>query len=237
MWPKRKTRKAKAVWLRLAIWLALGLAIPSVIAGGCGAGGDDIVSKADTSIGTRPAHHSMATEVLRVPSEAMEPTLRLGDRVLLTEHAPKVGDIVAYYPPEGAGVMRCGPSPHSVKPGGAACDAPIPEKARIKLVSRVVAGPGDEIYIREGRVYRKAVGSSRGVAESHVHVRACGANPECNFPDPIRIPAGHWFLMGDNRGASNDSRFWGPVPAAWIVGVVTGTLPRVSRRAERAGRG
>jgi signal peptidase I len=34
----------------------------------------------------------------------------------------------------------------------------------------------------------------------------------------ITVPAGHWFMMGDNRGESDDSRFWGPVPTGWIIG-------------------
>ena len=35
---------------------------------------------------------------------------------------------------------------------------------------------------------------------------------------PIKIPPGYYFMMGDNRGASDDSRFWGPVPRKWIIG-------------------
>jgi len=42
----------------------------------------------------------------------------------------------------------------------------------------------------------------------------------CNFREAIRIPPDHWFMMGDNRGSSQDSRVWGPVPRAWIVGEV-----------------
>ena len=34
----------------------------------------------------------------------------------------------------------------------------------------------------------------------------------------VTIPADHYFMMGDNRGASDDSRFWGPVPRDWIIG-------------------
>jgi signal peptidase I len=48
---------------------------------------------------------------------------------------------------------------------------------------------------------------------------------ECNFPTPIKIPTGDWFMLGDNRSESDDSRFWGPVPASWIVGVVRLSTP------------
>ncbi len=75
-----------------------------------------------------------------------------------------------------------------------------------------------EIYIKEGHVYRKAAGKSTFVREKDSYIRECGSSPECNFPTPIKIPAGHWFMMGDNRGESDDSRFWGPVPTGWIIG-------------------
>jgi signal peptidase I len=48
-----------------------------------------------------------------------------------------------------------------------------------------------------------------------------GSRAACEMPRPITVPDGTWFLAGDNRGASDDSRFWGPVPTAAIVGVVT----------------
>jgi signal peptidase I len=38
------------------------------------------------------------------------------------------------------------------------------------------------------------------------------------MPEAVRVPAGHWFMMGDNRGESDDSRFWGPVPEDWVIG-------------------
>jgi signal peptidase I len=38
------------------------------------------------------------------------------------------------------------------------------------------------------------------------------------MPKTITIPKGYFFMMGDNRGASDDSRYWGPVPKSWIVG-------------------
>jgi signal peptidase I len=40
----------------------------------------------------------------------------------------------------------------------------------------------------------------------------------CNLRRPITIPPDEYFMMGDNRGKSDDSRLWGPVPKSWIVG-------------------
>jgi signal peptidase I len=48
--------------------------------------------------------------------------------------------------------------------------------------------------------------------------RPCGPGAICNLPKTITIPKGYFFMMGDNRGESDDSRYWGPVPKAWIIG-------------------
>ena len=59
-----------------------------------------------------------------------------------------------------------------------------------------------------------------GALQHERFAAACGASQECNFPVSASIPAGEWFLLGDDRGASDDSRNWGPVPTAWIIGRV-----------------
>ena len=51
----------------------------------------------------------------------------------------------------------------------------------------------------------------------------------CNLPKPITIPKGHYFMMGDNRGESEDSRAWGPVPKKWIIGKAFVTYWPLSR--------
>jgi signal peptidase I len=164
----------------------------------------------------------------RIPSGSMEPTLTIGQRVLVNRIAmdfsePHVGEIAVFHPPEGAEQEECGPTPHVIKLGEAACAAPVPKESSVNFIKRVVAGPGDEIYIKEGHVYRKAAGKSQFVREKDSYIRACGESPECNFPKPIKIPPGHWFMMGDNRGESDDSRFWGPVPTGWIIGQAVAT--------------
>ncbi len=50
------------------------------------------------------------------------------------------------------------------------------------------------------------------------YIIPCGSAAACNMPKTIKIPPDHYFMMGDNRGASDDSRFWGPVPKEWIIG-------------------
>jgi signal peptidase I len=160
----------------------------------------------------------------RIPSGSMEPTLAVGQRVLVDRigthfSSPKVGEITVFHPPQGATNEQCGPTPHTVRLGGVACAAPIPdEDGSVNFIKRIVAGPGDELYVKEGHVYRRTPGTKTFVREQDSYIRECGASPECNFPTPIKIPAGHWFMMGDNRGESDDSRFWGPVPTSWIIG-------------------
>jgi signal peptidase I len=170
---------------------------------------------------------ALVVKPYRIPSGSMEPTLAIGQRVLVNRlgmdlGSPHVGEIVVFHPPKGASSKEqspaCGPVEHVVKFGGAACAEPVSKAEGANFIKRIVAGPGDEIYIKEGHVYRRANGTSAFVREHDSYTRECGSSPECNFPTPIRIPAGHWFMMGDNRGESDDSRFWGPVPTGWIIG-------------------
>ena len=152
----------------------------------------------------------------RIPSPSMVPTLAIGQRVLanrLTNH-PSIGDIVVFHPPHGADPVSpvCGASDQGAG-HPQACDVPTAAESNQTFIKRMVAGPGDRISIVNGHVIRN------GVREKDSYIEPCGDSSSCNFPRPIVIPPGHYFMMGDNRGVSDDSRFWGPVPAQWIIGV------------------
>jgi signal peptidase I len=150
----------------------------------------------------------------RVTSGSMEPTLKIGSRVAAVgSQTPKIGDIVVFHPPAGARPSNpvCGAADEgsgSTSP----CDVPLPQESSAIFVKRVVAGPGDLISIVNGHAVLN------GTAENEPYIAACSQGSSCSFPTPVRVPAGDYYMLGDNRGVSDDSRYWGPVPRAWIIG-------------------
>ncbi|HEY4427464.1 MAG TPA: signal peptidase I [Solirubrobacteraceae bacterium] len=169
------------------------------------------------ALGLALAIQAWVVKPYRIPSGSMLPTLAIGQRVLVNRigmdfSEPHVGEIAVFHPPRDAEQEVCGPIAHVIKLGGAACSQPEPTRSGVNFIKRIVAGPGDVISIVEGHVIRN------GKRENDSYTKPCGSSPECNFPTPITIPPGHWFMMGDNRGESDDSRFWGPVPTGWVIG-------------------
>jgi len=150
----------------------------------------------------------------RIPSESMVPTLEIGQRVLVNRIGnrfgePHVGDVTVFHPPSGAeNANECGAAHKDDQP----CPTPTKTKADVNFIKRIVAGPGDTLAIVDGHAIRN------GKRQKEPFIEPCGEGEECNFPTPITIPPGHYFMMGDNRGASDDSRYWGPVPRKWIIG-------------------
>jgi len=150
----------------------------------------------------------------RIPSESMVPTLVIGQRVLVNRIGnrfgdPHIGDVTVFHPPSGAeNANECGVPHKDDQP----CPAPTATKAKTNFIKRIVAGPGDTIAIVDGHVVLN------GKRQKEPFIRPCGGGDQCNFPTPITVPKDHYFMMGDNRGASDDSRYWGPVPRAWIIG-------------------
>jgi signal peptidase I len=152
----------------------------------------------------------------RIPSGSMEPTLTIGQRVLTNRLAgnPGLGDIVVFHPPAGADPANplCG-NPNQGPGHSQPCGKAVPHESTATYIKRVVGLPGDHIAIQNGHVIRD------GVREKDSYIEPCGSAPECNLPRAITGPPGDYFMMGDNRGDSDDSRFWGPVPSNWIIGI------------------
>ncbi len=171
------------------------------------------------ALGLALAIQAFIVKPYRIPSESMVPTLEIGQRVLVNRVGshigdPNVGDVVVFNPPTGAenaAGSQCGERQRS----GAACAKPTPQKADVNFIKRVVGAPGDTIAVRDGRVIRNGKPTKEPFI-SDTCVNDAGAG--CSFPTAITVPPGHWYMMGDNRGESDDSRFWGPVPESWIIG-------------------
>lgn len=135
----------------------------------------------------------------RIPSPSMEDTLLVGDRVLADRISwrfqdPARGDVVVFHPP--------GPGP--------------------VLIKRIVGMPGDTLSLRDGAVY------VNGKQLAEPYVRRVDGRPEPTEPfdtglpwslqQPYEVPPGSYFLMGDNRTNSGDSRDFGPITRDQLVG-------------------
>lgn len=166
------------------------------------------------------AIQAYAVKPYRIPSESMYPTLHKGQRILVNRFShrlggdPGLGDVTVFTPPTGAETDACGVAGQGPFYAGPAsrrpCSRPTATRANTTFVKRVVGLPGDTIAVHDGHVVRNGKPAHEPFASS------CNASA-CEL-SAITVPPGTYFLMGDNRGNSDDSRFWGPVPRSWIIG-------------------
>jgi signal peptidase I len=143
----------------------------------------------------------------------MVPTLEISQRVLVDRVTyrfsdPDRGDIVVFKPPAGADDNVCGVH-HSSE---SACPRPTKTRSDTNFIKRVVAVGGDRLKVIDGHVY------VNGKRRNEPFIRPDSRCGICNLPLEIKIPDGYFFMMGDNRGESADSREWGPIPKKWMVG-------------------
>lgn len=155
-------------------------------------------------------------EIRWIPSGSMKPTLLEGDRIFVERVSrffsdPKRGDIMVFYPPsedlesDFVSVFK--------RLTGFFCKD-------IAYIKRVVGMPGDTILINPDSDGKYAVYvNGKRMEEKYIlddyDYIPCSENMYCG---PFTVPKGQYFMLGDNRGNSQDSRFWGFLPKDRFVG-------------------
>jgi len=138
-----------------------------------------------------------------IPSLSMAPTLKVNDRVLVNKlsydlHDVNRGDLIVFENPGDAGTTTK------------------------DLIKRVIGLPGETVEARNGRVLINGQELAEPYIERDVETRGaiCQTEtmPGCVGQDKIVVPPDTYFVMGDNRANSRDSRFIGPIPGSRIIG-------------------
>jgi signal peptidase I len=179
----------------------------------------ELVAIVATALGLALAIQAFVVKPYRIPSPSMVPTLAPGQRVLVNRigthfGAPKIGDIIVFDSPQVTD--SCANPNEGVRDAASGVSRPCGVAQRkpssTAFIKRVVGLPGDRIAIHAGHVYRN------GVREHDSYTSACTGGGACDFQGAITIPRDQYFMMGDNRGDSDDSRYWGPIRKSWIIG-------------------
>ena len=163
---------------------------------------------------------SFVIQAFKIPSGSMLPTLKIGDHLLVNKFIYGVQvpftdiEIVPVSDPEFQDIVVF----------------EYPEDQSKDFIKRVVGLPGDTIAIRKGRLIRNGKRVNEPYTQFTHNERAAGQYPLENWPPhefdrrardnlgPITIPEDEYFVMGDNRDESYDSRFWGFVQSKDILG-------------------
>ncbi len=151
---------------------------------------------------------TFVVQAFKIPSGSMLPTLMIGDHLLVNKFIygirvpfsgkvlvplknPKSGDIIVFK---------------------------FPKDRSIDYIKRVVGVPGDKIEVKDKKVYRNGKLAEDPFAHfTSTTILPGSVSPKDNF-GPITVPEGKYFVMGDNRDNSSDSRFWGFVETNDVLG-------------------
>lgn len=136
-------------------------------------------------------------EPFKIPSASMRNTLKEGDRIVVTKYSyrlspPRRGDVVVFKSP------------------------PEALNNEVDFVKRLIGLPGDLIEIGAGQVFVNGEPLDEPYAVDATMPSRIDTTTDPVYP--YRVPPDHYFMMGDNREQSMDSRFWGPLERSRIKG-------------------
>lgn len=139
-----------------------------------------------------------------IPSGSMIPTLMIGDRLIVEKLSyylgpPHRGDIVVFYPPDPYAKPLDGTG-RFLRWLGFTRDA--------AYIKRVIGLPGETVAVHNGKVLI----NGKPLNEPYIQT------PPVDETLPVKIPPDNYFMMGDNRNNSRDSRFWGTMPRENVIG-------------------
>jgi signal peptidase I len=160
-------------------------------------------------------------QAYKIPSGSMEPTLLIGDHIIVNKldygfrlpdsffGLTPLSDEIPYgkylFPIE------------AVRRGDVVVFV-FPEDRTKDFIKRVVATPGDTVEVRTGILYLNGV----RVPDPHGHFEKSQVerqpNSQADYMGPLKLAPNQYFMMGDNRDHSYDSRFWGPITRDAIEG-------------------
>ncbi len=151
-----------------------------------------------------------SVQAFKIPTGSMEQNLLIGDHLLVNKFV---------FSPTAARLERMLLPTGQVKRGDILVFK-YPEVPERDFIKRVIGLPGETLEVRDKRVYIDGSSLDEPYLRDQMPTLRAGAialDRRDNF-GPITVPADHYFMMGDNRDNSEDSRFWGPLPHAYVKG-------------------
>lgn len=139
---------------------------------------------------------TFVVQAFKIPSESMLQTLLVGDHLLASKFSYGVKvPFTNYYVYKGSDPQR-----------GEIIIFEYPNDPSVDYIKRIVGVPGDIIEVRNKQLYR----NGEAVKESYIRfTQPDRIEPVRDNFGPVTVPEGKYFVMGDNRDNSLDSRFWG----------------------------
>ena len=149
-------------------------------------------------------------QAFKIPTGSMEQNLLIGDHLLVNKF------VFGPAPTRLEQVL----APTTDVQRGDILVFKYPQEPERDFIKRVIGLPGETLEVRQKQLYIDGAKLDEPYLQGQMPVLEPGAialDRRDNF-GPITVPAGHYFMMGDNRDNSEDSRFWGPLPHAYVKG-------------------